>query len=162
MLADHALALAAVRRSRFEPGDHVAVFGLNPAGLAAVRLARHFDAGRIDCIGDAPEALEIVHAEGVRKSSATDYDRWVRESSEELPRRLLLFASWPGLLELAVNAVGRRGVIVVVGGAAPEDASIPNYYLNMIMKETAIIGLRAPTPAEQQEAEKLLRSGWMT
>lgn len=155
-----ALAVAAIHRSRFEAGDHVAVFGLDAAGRAAVRLARQLGAGAIDCIDDAPESSDGVNAFDARRISAASYGQSIRENDAELPRRVLLFASSPGLLELAVSAVDRRGVIVVVGNAGPEHASIPNYYLNMIMKETAIIGIRAPIPAERQEAEALLRSGW--
>jgi len=160
MLEDVALAVATVRRSRFEAGDRVAVLGLNGPGIAAVRFAHHLGAGRIDCVDDGRASLDTASAPGASPRTALAYAQWVRDNPTELPRRLLVFAPSPGLFELAVNAADRRGVIVVVARAAPERATIPDYYLNMIMKETAIIGIDAPLAAEQQEAEALLRSGW--
>jgi D-arabinose 1-dehydrogenase-like Zn-dependent alcohol dehydrogenase len=159
ILGDVALAIAAIRRSRFEAGDRVAVLGLDGPAIAAARLAREWGAAQVDCIGGSGETAE--RAGEARLMSAGDYARSTADDSAASPRRILLFASSPGMLELAVKAVDRRGVIVVVGAAgAPEHASIPDYYLNMIMKETAIIGISTPVPAEQQEAEELLQSGW--
>jgi hypothetical protein len=42
----------------------------------------------------------------------------------------------------------------------PGQVTIPDYYLNMIMKEAAIVGLKTPSAAEHEEAEALMRTGW--
>ena len=60
---------------------------------------------------------------------------------------------------LAHRLVADLGTIVVVGPSDDGALVIPSYYLNIIVKESTIVGISTPSLADWNEALALVRRG---
>ena len=155
-----AAAVRVVRQSKMEAGDIVAVFGLGTAGLLAIQVARAYGARTIHAIDPVTATHAAARKRGAQEAlSMENYGRWIRDHSADAPRRILLLTSSPDAFETAVRVVGQMGVIVACGDVNVDSVLIPDYYLNMIMKETAIVGAEGASEADRTEAVRLVETG---
>ena len=155
-----AAAVHVVRQSKMEAGDIVAVFGLATAGLLAIQIAREYGARTIHAIDPVTATHAAARQRGAQVVlSVENYGRWIRDHSAEAPRRILLLTSSPDAFETTVRVVGQMGVIVVGGDVNVGSLRIPDYYLNMIMKETAIVGAEGASEADRTEVVRLVETG---
>ena len=155
-----AAAVRVVRQSKMEAGDIVAVFGLGTAGLLAIQVARAYGARTIHAIDPVTATHAAARKRGAQEAlSMENYGRWIRDHSADAPRRILLLTSSPDAFEAAVRVIGQMGVIVAGGDMKVASLRIPDYYLNMIMKETEIVGAQGASEADRIEAVRLVKAG---
>lgn len=136
-----ATCLHALRKSRLEPGETVAVFGMGGLGVSAVQLARAFGALDVYAVDINPKKLELARRLGAAAVNAAGED-----PAEEI-RRLtggrgvdvaLEVVGLPRTLKQAVRSLGIFGRAVVVGisGQPFEVDSYPE----LLCREAEIIG----------------------
>ena len=149
------IALHLVRRSRLEPGDSVLVNGTGPQGLLGILVARALGAGRLLASGSGFR-LEVAEKLGAVPIDyrTEDVVRRVRELTEGLgAKRVLECAGTPKGLAQACGAVGKGGVISMVG-LPKEEIALP--VRRLVLDEVELVGCRA-NPNTLEPALALLR-----
>jgi threonine dehydrogenase-like Zn-dependent dehydrogenase len=154
--------LRAVRRSRFKPGDAVAVLGAGPIGLLAVQLLRASSAGQIICTEISPQRAAIA------KTLGADCVLNPIEEGEALVARVaestgglgvdIAFecAGTPAAFRQSLDIVRPGGQVMAVGVIEQETPVNP---LDIVLKEIDLRGSLACSKYELELAVGMLAQG---
>ena len=151
-----AVAVRAVAQSEVVPGDGVVVFGAGPIGLLVVEVLRARGITDVLVIEPNDARRALASGSGVR---TTTPDR-VREETAALfadgPRAVLECSGHPGCAQDAVDLLGYRGRLVIVG-----ISSVPSEVLlsQVSMFEMTIVGSTAYSERDFDEALGHLAAG---
>jgi (R,R)-butanediol dehydrogenase/meso-butanediol dehydrogenase/diacetyl reductase len=123
------VGLRGVRRSGIKTGDRVLVIGAGPIGLAAAYWARRAGAGRVAVVARSRRREALARTVGADAFLTSDAEGGVPAAAAAAlggaPEHVIECAGMPGMLELAVNSVARRGLVSVLGLCATPDPYPP-------------------------------------
>lgn len=154
-----ATALHAVRRGRVGVGETVLVTGASGGvGVHAVQLARLAGA-RVLGVTASPEKVDLLRSHGAEPIVSPDgrFHDLVRRIAPEGVDCVLEITGSP-TLPASLRAVRTGGRVVVVGNVAPGQDPPVNPGL-LIYKEIDLLGAKASTLYELQEAAELVARG---
>ena len=119
----------AVGRGRPTPEDRTLVIGAGPIGLAAAYWARRAGAGRVAVVARSRRREALAMTAGADAFLTSDVEGGVPAAAAAAlggaPEHVIECAGMPGMLELAVNSVARRGLVSVLGLCATADPYPP-------------------------------------
>ncbi|MEE9275490.1 MAG: zinc-binding dehydrogenase, partial [bacterium] len=150
-----------VRRARIAPLETVAVFGAGGGvGIHMVLLARwaHARVIAIDTVADKLGKCRDLGAEAVVDASRENVAEALMDFTEGRGLDVAVdFVSAPSTLEAGIEALGKGGRLVTLGGFTPEPfrASAGQ----MLLKELELLGSRAFTKQELTDALALVARG---
>ena len=148
LIEPFAVAIHAVRESRFKPGDSVTVFGAGPIGLCTAVALRLFGAGNITVVEVQPYRKTVANSLGFTVLDPSSVDIAIEE-------REIVFdcAAHPSVAQRIVSATKIRGQIVLVGTYKyPTELDLQN----ITFKEISLIGTRVYTKRDYEIAISLL------
>lgn len=123
------VGLRGVRRSGIRTGDRVLVIGAGPIGLAAAYWARRAGAGKVAVVARSRRREALAKTVGADVFLTSDVDGGVPAAAAAAlggaPEHVIECAGMPGMLDLAVNSVARRGLVSVLGLCAIPDPYMP-------------------------------------
>jgi (R,R)-butanediol dehydrogenase/meso-butanediol dehydrogenase/diacetyl reductase len=154
--------LRAVRRSRFKPGDAVAVLGAGPIGLLAVQLLKASGASQIICTEISPQRAAIARLLGAdcvvnpAEEGEALIDR-VAEMTGGLGVDIAFeCAGTPAAFQQSLDLVRPGGQVMAVGVIEQETPVNP---FDIVIKEIDLRGALACNQHELQLALDLLARG---
>lgn len=141
-----AVAVHAVRESRYKPGDCATVFGAGPIGLCVALVLKYFGATEVTVV----EVNEFRRDLASRLSFPT-----VDPTRAEIPKNDLVFdcAAHPTVAEKLVDVTHVRGEIMIVG---TYKKPTPLDLQNVNFKELTVKGTRVYTHKDFEVATALL------
>jgi len=157
LLPELALALRALRAGAATTSDRVAVFGLGPAALCAVRMLKAKGIRTVVAV-DADEASQrtaLVLGADVALAPVA-FEHLATANADQAADRAICFMPDNALLAHALRSTNHLGTLVVVSCMLSEPAVLPDYYREMIIKETTIVGAYRPAAKDWQEAVTIL------
>jgi (R,R)-butanediol dehydrogenase / meso-butanediol dehydrogenase / diacetyl reductase len=133
-----AVALHALERGAFSPGDDVVVFGFGPIGGAAAMIARGLGA-RVIVVEKSRPRLEVADRLGFDTLEASEHlPRAVRRELGSGGAQLAVEATGsPAVIPQAVEST-RRGGTIVIAGLAKQPASLDTARLTLF--ERSLVG----------------------
>ncbi|MGO9603814.1 MAG: zinc-dependent alcohol dehydrogenase [Candidatus Binataceae bacterium] len=153
------VGLHGVNRARLKPGAGVIVMGAGPIGLSTLIWAKAKGAGAVVVSELAPGRTELAMKLGatavVNPSRENPADK-VRELTGRAPEVVFECIGVKSTLDAAINMVGLRGQVVVLGVCMEPDQIRP---LTCIVKEISIDFIAAYNRREFQETIDALASG---
>lgn len=110
-------ALAGLRRSGFKQGEDILVVGCGSVGLCTILCARAFGAARVFAIDPLAQRARVAESFGaIISTSVTTAGEWLADQRGEVGiRRVVEAVGTPTALRIAIDAVGPRGCLSVVG-----------------------------------------------
>ncbi|MBT3352030.1 MAG: zinc-binding dehydrogenase [Nitrospinaceae bacterium] len=149
------------RRARIAPLETVAVFGAGGGvGIHMVMLAKwaHARVIAIDTVGDKLGKCRELGAEAVVDASKDNVAEALEDFTEGRGLDVAVdFVSVPSTLETAVEALGRRGRLVTLGGNTPKPFSVSAG--RMLTHELELLGSRSFTKQEIRDSLELVARG---
>ena len=149
-----------LRRASIKAGETVAVFGAGGGvGIHQVMMAKWARARviAVDVAADKFDACRKAGADEVLNPRDGDVVEALRDLTHGNGVDVAIdYVCTTATLEAGVKALGRRGRLVILGGAA-QPFQVPAY--DMLTKEQAILGSRYVTRAEILEACDLVARG---
>ena len=143
--ASLAFASRALRAGRFTAGDICAVVGLSPAGLLAIQLLHELGAVTVLGVDADPARRGLALAFGATDVMLPDvFATPASLNTVSTFDKVFFMSTGSDLLAASIRAVGHLGIVVVAGSIAERDFVIADYYREIIIKETAIIGVDRP------------------
>jgi (R,R)-butanediol dehydrogenase/meso-butanediol dehydrogenase/diacetyl reductase len=142
-LADAALVeplsvgLLGVESAQMTPGAKVVVFGAGPIGLAAIYWARRLGAGRIIAGASSRRREGLALAMGANRFHIMD-DQFHANAVEDLggaPDLVIECVGVPGMIGNAIDLVGPRGTVSVLGLCMAADTTMP---FTALLKEVKV------------------------
>lgn len=112
-----AVAVHALRRARFAPGDSVLVTGAGPVGLLVGQVARAWGAREVTISDVAPERLEVARRVGIERTVPA------AELGGLRVRRSLECSGSTAGLAAALGATDPGGRVTLVGTMSPDDTA---------------------------------------
>jgi len=152
--------LGAMRKLAIQPGESVAIFGLGPAGLIAVQLARSWGAGRVILCGTRRDRLDL----GRRLGAHFTIDI-TRESPLEAIRELTAGAGADAAFEAAGTP---RAVLDLLASVRPQGRvvlyglhgqPIPQFPVDQAVLKDLTIHAALPDRTGWQELMELVATG---
>lgn len=142
MMCSSATSLHALRKSRLQPGESVAVFGLGGLGMSAVQLAQAFGARSVYAVDVKANKLEMAGRLGAIPVDAANIDP-VTEIRRLTGGRgvdvALELIGLPRTMEQAVRSLGILGRAALIGLTDRTFEIAP--YQELLNKEAEIIGV---------------------
>jgi 2-desacetyl-2-hydroxyethyl bacteriochlorophyllide A dehydrogenase len=141
MMCSTATSYHALRKSRVQPGESVAVFGVGGLGMSAVQLARVFGAIDVYAIDINPNKLKKAQGFGATPVNATDGDpvaeikRLTDGQGVDVALELI---GLPLTMQQAIQSLSIFGRAVMVGLSDQTIQVAP--YGDLILKEAEIVG----------------------
>jgi propanol-preferring alcohol dehydrogenase len=148
-----------LRRAQVKGGETVAVIGAGGGvGIHQVMMAKWANARviAVDTAADKFDACRKAGADEVVNPRDGDVVEVLRDLSHGGVDVVIDYASTAATLEAGVKALGQRGRLVILGGAAQ---TFPAPGRDMLTKEQAILGSRYVTRAEILDACDLVARG---
>lgn len=130
-----AVALHAIGRAGFEPGEDALVLGGGPVGLAVALWLRALGAGEVVVSDPVPARRALAERVGASTTvdpSTTDVAGAFTATTGHLPRLVIECVGVPGLLQHAVDIAAVDARVVVTGVCMAPDPLTP---LTAMMKE---------------------------
>ncbi len=160
LLPEMALALRAVRACAAGAHDRVAVLGLDTAALCAVQALK-IEGVRTVVAADAdPAALRIAKTLGADETLApAEFAALAGVEPDRAADRTVCFAPDNALFAHGIRGTSHLGSLVVAGAMKDEPAVIPDYYREIIIKETTLVGAQRPDAGDWQVAATILSTG---
>ena len=154
---------AIVARAKLRPGETVAIWGLGGLGLNAVQVAALVGAWRIIAIardeGRRARALELGATDALDPREG-DLPERIRELTEGVGVHAFIdIVGTETSLSEAVLASRKGGRVVIVGYVAP---NVVTPTVQMVIKETTIMGSRGCTYSQLRDAAQLIARGRIT
>ncbi|HEY6394789.1 MAG TPA: alcohol dehydrogenase catalytic domain-containing protein [Candidatus Binataceae bacterium] len=152
------VGLHGVNRAELKPGTGCIVMGAGPIGLSALIWAKAKGAQVVVselAAGRADLAMRLGADAAVNPARHNPAER-VRELTGKAPEVVFECIGVKSTLDSAIDLVGQRARVVVLGVCMEPDQIVP---LKCIMKEISISFALAYTPAEFQETIDALSSG---
>ncbi len=156
LMCSAATSFHALRKSRLQPGESLAVFGVGGLGMAAVQLARGFGASEVFAIDI--DAAKLQHASELGAipvdASRSDPVQALREQTGGKGVDVSLeVIGLPLTMQQAVKSLGVHGRAVIAGLAAhPLEVDT---YRDLLGREAEIIGANDHLRSELVELVKL-------
>ncbi len=153
------VGLHGVNRSHLKPGMGCVVMGAGPIGLSTLIWAKAKGAGAVVVSELAPGRTELamrLGATAVANPSKEDPADKVRSITGRAPEIVFECIGVKSTLSAAINMVGRRGRVVVIGVCMESDSIYP---LSCVMKEVSIDFALAYRRSEFQQTIDALASG---
>ncbi len=141
-----AVAVHAVRESRYQPGDCATVFGAGPIGLCVALVLKYFGAAEVT----------VVEVNEFRRGLAAELGfNIIHPLNEEIPKNDLVFdcAAHISVAEKLVDVTHVRGEIMIVG---TYKKPTPIDLQNVNFKELTLKGTRVYTNKDFEIATNLL------
>lgn len=137
-----AVALHALRRSRFKPGDDVAVFGVGPIGLLIIEALRISGANRIYAVVRSSERMQRVTDLGaiIVNPNEVDVADWIQENSDGGVDVAFEVTGDAPMLQQCIESTKTHGETVVVSVWV---APVPIQPQALLMKERSMTGVFA-------------------
>jgi L-iditol 2-dehydrogenase len=155
-----ACCLRAVRRARVEAGDVVAVVGLGSIGCLFVQLARRAGATVVG-VDPLPARRATAVTVGGEVGDAAEASARLRERSHGRGADLaILTGGGTAVVPWAVDVVRDGGAVHVFAGGPGEALPIP--LDRLYHRELTVTATYSSSPADLQEAFKLLTTGQVT
>jgi 2-desacetyl-2-hydroxyethyl bacteriochlorophyllide A dehydrogenase len=142
LLEPLAVAVHAVRRSGFQPGDQAAIFGAGAIGLLALQALRAWGAGPVFAVDIQPDRLAMAKALGAALALDNRRDDAVAiiraETGGTGVDRAFEAAGLQVTLTQALHALRKGGVAVLVGLFEDPQPALP---VNLfVQKEISLLG----------------------
>jgi propanol-preferring alcohol dehydrogenase len=142
MMCSSATSFHALRKSRLQSGETVAVFGVGGLGLSAVQLAFAFGAAQVYAVDINPEKLEKAGDFGAVPIHAGDLNPVEEIKSLTYSRGVDVSLELIGLPKTTQQAISSLSVFGRAALAGLTDESIIlDPYNDLIMKEAELIGV---------------------
>jgi L-iditol 2-dehydrogenase len=154
-----ALGLHAIRRSRIEPGDTVAVIGPGLVGLITVQLAKAVGATRVIIVGRGPrlDLAKELGADAVVDISKTDTVEGIRALTDGRGADCAFeCAGAPEAVVASINSVKRGGRVALVGLTGNKEVSFNTD--RIALDEVDVFGVRS-SPNAYPELINLIAAG---
>jgi len=153
-----AVGLHAVVMSGLQPGARVLVIGAGPIGLATAFWARRLGAARVAVSARSVRQESRAHAMGATHfvTAAHDLPGAVAGALGSAPEVVFECVGQPGLIDLALNCVVRKGTVVVLGFCTVADHLGPSDFL---FKELKLIYSNVYSTREFEIVAETLDSG---
>ena len=137
-----AVALHALRRSRFKPGDDVAVFGVGPIGLLIIEALRISGANRIYAVVRSSERMQRVTDLGaiIVNPNEVNVADWIQENSDGGVDVAFEVTGDAPMLQQCIESTKTHGEAVVVSVWV---APVPIQPQALLMKERSMTGVFA-------------------
>jgi L-iditol 2-dehydrogenase len=154
------VALHALERCIFKPGDDVAILGPGPIGLLAAGLLRQAGASNIIVAGLADDTQRLAFAKKwggtVVNASQEDLGERVRELTDGRGVDLTFeMSGGKGALNTAVGITKSGGQVAVVGLGSPDVFD----FNQMVHKEIELVGSWRRQPSSWYRAINLVKAG---
>ncbi len=126
-----AVGLHGVVTAELRPGARVLVIGAGPIGLAAAFWARRAGAARVAVAARSPGQEDRAYALGATHfvTAADDLPAAAAAALGGAPDVVFECVGQPGLINRAMNAVARKGTVVVLGFCTVADSIGPSDFL---------------------------------
>jgi len=154
-----ALGLHAIRRSRIEPGDTVAVIGPGLVGLITVQLAKAVGATRVIIVGRGPrlDLAKELGADDVVDITKTDTVEGIRSFTNGRGADCAFeCAGAPEAVVASINSVKRGGRVALVGLTGNKEVSFNTD--RIALDEVDVFGVRS-SPNAYPELINLIAAG---
>ena len=141
MMCSSSTTLHALRKTRFKPGETIAIFGMGGLGISALQLAKVFGAKEIYAIDIDANKLETAKEMGaipINAEKNNPVEKIMGETSNEGVDVALELIGLSLTLDQGVRSLARFGRLGMVG-ITTEEFSIDSY--QAIGKEKEIIGV---------------------
>ena len=153
------VAMHAVRRSRLQPGERVAVLGVGTVGILAMQVAKAMG-GTVFAVDRRPMSLDVAKALGADATISSE-DADVAQALAELtdgvgPDVVIDAAGGRDTPALAAQWVRRGGRVLLV---AIYTAKAEIDFNSVVARETEIIGSLAYQQRDVEEVVRLISSG---
>lgn len=141
MMCSSATSLHALRKTRLQPGETVAVFGVGGLGMSAVQLARGFGAPAVYAVDINPLKLRLAERYGAIAVNAAQVDAVAEIKRLSGGRGVDVALELIGLPQTMEQAVRSLGVLGRAGlaGITGRPFSVDSYH-ELIGNEAEIIG----------------------
>jgi (R,R)-butanediol dehydrogenase/meso-butanediol dehydrogenase/diacetyl reductase len=133
-----AVGLHAVNVSGIKMGDRVLVIGAGPIGLAAAYWARRAGAARVCVMARSTRHEQIAYAMGATTFLAATENVPAAAAAKlgGAPQVVFECVGEPGMINLSMNCVGRKGTVVVLGFCSVPDVLGPG---DALFKEIRLV-----------------------
>jgi propanol-preferring alcohol dehydrogenase len=142
LMCSSATALHALKKTRLEPGESAAVFGLGGLGLSAVQLAKALNAGLVLGVDLIPAKLELAESFGavaINASKANPVQEILRLTDGRGVDVALELIGLPLTMRQAVRSLAPHGRAALAGITDQSFEISP--YQELLNKEAEIIGV---------------------
>src|SRR5262245_45120104 len=160
MMCSSATALHALHKTRFKPGESIAIFGFGGLGFSALQLARAFDCGEVYVVEINPAKLASATSMGAIAVDARSADpvEQIKEATngKGVDVALEMIGSAKTMRQ-AVLCLAPRGRGALVGLTAESMSIHP--YTELINKEAEIVGVSDHLATELSPLIEFARSG---
>jgi (R,R)-butanediol dehydrogenase/meso-butanediol dehydrogenase/diacetyl reductase len=155
------VGLHAVKRSGVKPGETAIIMGAGPIGLATLVWAKGKGATVVmsEMAPGRTELAKKLGADVVVNPQDSDPAEQVREMTGRSPELIFECVGVKGTLGNAINMVGPRGQVVVVGVCMESDEIQP---VQCIFKEVSVNFVLGYDPADFEETIAALANGRIT
>lgn len=160
LLPDVALAARAIRASSATPQHRAATFGSGLAALSAIAMLSSLHPRSVVAVAD--DGAFQANARELGASAAftrDDIESFVAADSAHAVDRALCFDGDNATLAVALRSAAHMGAVVVAGGISGDPVAIPDYYREIIIKETSILGVFRPAQADWAASRDVLSGG---
>jgi len=144
MLEPTAVAIHAIRRSKIQIGDTVAIYGPGTIGLILAQTARIAGASKVLLIGRNDEKLEIAQTLGFNDTcnlTTVDPIQWILEKTDGLGVNMCVEGTGTAeIFNLCLESVMSEGVIVTMGNPASDFTVAKNTYWKILRKQLTVVG----------------------
>jgi threonine dehydrogenase-like Zn-dependent dehydrogenase len=154
-----AVGLHAVREAKMRAGEHALVMGAGPIGLMTLLWLKHEGVGQVtvsELAGPRRELATRLGADLVLDPAGDDVGARVAEAAGGAPPVVFECVGVAGTLHQAMEFVGRRGRVVVVGVCMTDDRVQPMVGINKHLTVQFVLGY---TPEEMAESLKAIADG---
>lgn len=154
------VALHALERCEFKPGDNVAILGPGPIGLLATQLVRQSGAALVFVVGLDEDTQRLVFAEkwggiSINISKESVKDRVHKMTEDRGVDLVLEMSGGVGTLDAAVQITKPGGQVALVGLGTPGIFD----FNKMVHKEITIHGCWRRQPSTWYRAINLIKEG---
>jgi threonine dehydrogenase-like Zn-dependent dehydrogenase len=133
------------------------VVGLSPAGLFAVQLLHELGAATIVSVDADSAKRNLALAFGATDAMSLEvFTSSVVVDSMSTFNQVFFMSTGNDLLMSSIRAVNHLGIVVVAGSTTEKDFVLSDYYREIIIKESTIIGVNRPAREDWLAAVSML------
>ncbi len=142
MMCSSATSYHAIMRSRLQPGETIAVFGVGGLGMSAVQIANAIGAAQVFAVDINPSKLtfasrhDAIPVDGRQSDPVEQIKQMTGGSGVDVALELI---GLPVTMRQAIEAVGIFGRVAMVG--LSEDKVEIDPYNELLMREAELIGV---------------------
>ncbi len=160
MMCSSSTSYHALKKTRLEPGETVAVFGVGGLGMSAVQLAQAMGAVRVFAVDISPEKLALAEYYGAISIAAQELDpvaeikRLTDGCGVDVALELI---GLPVTMRQAIDALAVFGRVGLVG--LNEEKIEIDPYVELLCREAEIIGVSDHLASELPALIEFVRTG---